>query len=261
MKNLRHFCDASPLPQCQLPPTRRQRGDGHPHQARLPVPGFPDALRRAELPSVIGKSEGSERRQTPPEVRGKRRPAPPHLLHTGPCKNAGVHTHTDTHTHSGRGENYTRLTPWPLSKQQHQGWMAQWLDPTKDLARRLARHASCPVAGTAPPTHRPHEGRGRQRQGQGREEVLRGEWRLSGDKGGGESRREAGKRGEEAAAQTTRAPAGTRPPGRSCGLCTGQSEAEEPGPQGRRRPVDSKWLSTSRAGSDGQLAGRSLGFG
>lgn len=114
-----------------------------------------------------------------------------------------------------------------------------------------------PVAGTAPPTHQPHEGRGRQWQGQGREEVRRGEWRLSGDKGGGESECEAGKWGEEAAAQTARAPAGTRPPGRSCGLCTGQSEAEEPGPQGLWSPVDSKWLGTSRAGSGGQLAGRS----
>lgn len=41
---------------------------------------------------MIGKSEGSERRQTPQEVREKRRPAI-HLLHT--CK-MQVYTHTHT---------------------------------------------------------------------------------------------------------------------------------------------------------------------
>ena len=60
-----------------------------------------------------------------------------------------------------------------------------------------------------------------------------------------------------AATQPACVPAGTRPPGQSCGLCAGQSEAEEPRPQGRWSPVDSEWLGTSRAGSGGQLAGRS----
>ena len=60
-----------------------------------------------------------------------------------------------------------------------------------------------------------------------------------------------------AAAQPACVPAGTRPPGQSCGFCAGQSEAEEPRPQGRWSPVDSEWLGTSRAGSGGQLAGRS----
>ena len=88
------------------------------------MPGFPDALRRAELPNVIGKSEGSERRQTPPEVRGKRRPAPPHLLHTGPCKNAGIHTHTHTHTHTRVGE---RIIPGaPLGHSPNTSIKAGW---------------------------------------------------------------------------------------------------------------------------------------
>lgn len=36
--------------------------------------------------------------------------------------------------------------------------------------------------------------------------------------------------------------AARRPPGRCCGVCTGEPEAEKPRPQGRWSPVNSKWF-------------------
>lgn len=48
-----------------------------------------------------------------------------------------------------------------------------------------------------------------------------------------------------------------RPPGWCCPVYTGEPEAEKPRPQGRRSPVNSKWLLHLQAGSAGQLAERS----
>lgn len=151
-ENLRHFCDASPLPRASslnLRAAGRCVSPGQAPSAR--VSGCPPHSRAARRDREVRGVR--ERRQTPQEMREKEAS---YTHHCRFCKKMQVYTHTP----SDRGENYTRLTPPLLSKHQHRGWMAQWLDPTKDLARRLARRASCPVAGRAPPTHQPHEGRG-----------------------------------------------------------------------------------------------------
>lgn len=227
------------------------------------MPGTAPSARVSGCPSrMIGKSEGSERRQTPPEVRGKRRPAPPHLLHTGPCKNAGVHTHT--HTHSGGGENYTRLTPQPLSKHQHQGWMVQWLDPTKDLARRLARRASCPWLAQHPPPTSPT-------RAEGDSGKAKGERKYAGASGGCLVTKEVGRASARQASGARRLP--PKPPVRlqargpregPAGFAPDSLKQRSPGPRGCGAP----WIPSgsapqglARAASWRGEAGGSLGFG
>lgn len=121
-----------------------------------------DALRTAELPGVIGKSEGSERRQTPQEVRERGG-----QLYTC-CTQVHAKMQVYTHTHTLRSGRELYQAHPPLTLQTP----ASRLDgpvarPNQGFSKEAGKTCFLP-RGWHSTTHPPApRGRGRQRQGQG----------------------------------------------------------------------------------------------
>lgn len=215
---------------------------------RMPFPHDREVRGFREAPDTPG-GEGKEEASTPT-------PATHRSMQKCRC--------THTHTHSGGGENYTRLTPQPLSKHQHQGWMVQWLDPTKDLARRLARRASCPWLAQHPPSTSPM-------RAEGDSGKAKGERKYAGVSGGCLVTKEVGRASARQASGARRLP--PKPPVHlqargpregPAGFAPDSLKQRSPGPRGCGAP----WIPSgsapqglARAASWRGEAGGSLGFG